>query len=194
MPTKIACTLDRNRMGPGLDLAGDNVTVSTTQICDFNRAIFGSQAVGAGTYAFESWVWSQSQPQGGLVNLVSIGLAASGKCSLKTHVGNEPFSFGFRPADGRVDNNGVQISSDSAGGVPITPERHCIGVYIDLSSTAPFAVWAVDGATVFQCDLPFGYFWLPALSLGSTAPGDIQIETNFGGNRLLDFPFFRVFK
>jgi hypothetical protein len=192
--TKIACTLDRNRIGPGLDLAADNVTVTTTQICDFNRAIFGTLAVGSGTYAYETWIWSDSQPLGGLVNLVSIGLVAEGLCSLKKYVGSQPYSYGFRPADGRVDNNGLQISSNSAGAIPKTAERQCIGTYLDMTGATPFAVWAVNGNTVWQQNLPAGKFWLPALSIGSTIAGDIKAETNFGGNRLLDYPFFRVFK
>jgi hypothetical protein len=194
MPTKIVSTLDLNRMGPLLDLAADNVTATTTDVCDFNRAIFGTLAFGAGTAAFESWIWSKSQPQAGLLNLVSIGIAAEGKCSLKKYVGSELYSFGLRPADARADNNGVQVSSDSSGAIPTIAERRCIGTYLDLTASTPIVAWFVDGNPVFQCDIPSGLFWLPAISLGSTAPGDIQIENNFGGNRLLDYPYFRVYK
>lgn len=194
MSTKIVCTLDRNRTGPGLELEADNVTVTTTIACDFRRAIFGTLAHGSGIVAYEAYVWSQSQPQAGLLNLVSIGLVAEGKCSVKEYVGGEPYSYGFRPADGRVDNNGVQISSNSAGSIQPVQERHCIGVYIDLSGS-PFAAWAVDGATVFQHALPSGQFWLPALSIGSSTAGDIQAECNFGGDaRLLDYPYWQVLK
>lgn len=193
MSTKIVATLDPNRLGPKLALSQGNLIVSTIDACDFNRAVFGTVAVGAGKFCYEAYVWSNSQPSAGLLNLVSLGIVADGQCSLSMYVGSQPRSFGLRPSDGRVDNNGAEISSDSAGGIQPIAERRCIGVYADFTVSTPFAAWAVDGNTVFQCNLPSGFFWLPAISIGSDTPADISVQTNFGQN-LLDFPNWTVFK
>lgn len=193
MPTRIVSTLDPNRLGPKLSLAQGNLLLTTTDACDFNRKVLGTVAIGAGKASFEVYVWSASQPQGGLVNMVSIGLAADGQCSLSTYTGADLLSFGLRPADGRVDNNGDEISSDSAGSIQPIAERNCHGVYADFTGSTPFAAWAVDGNTVFQCDLPTGYFWLPSISIGSSVAGDIQAQCNMGQN-LLDFPNWTVYK
>jgi hypothetical protein len=188
MSTRITSTLDPNRMGPMLDLSQGNLIVTNTDVCDFHRAVFGTIAYGAGRASWSTYFYSNSQPAAGLVNLLSVGLVAEGQCSLSKYVGEESLSFGLRPADGRVDNNAIEISSNS-GGSEIQPiaERRCITTYLDMTGSTKIAAWTVDGNTVFQCALPDGYFWLPAISIGCTVAGDVSAQTNFGQN-LLDFP------
>jgi hypothetical protein len=102
--SKTFCTLDPHRLGDGLDLSQGNLVVSTTAVCDFHRAVFGSIALGVGNAAFECYVYSTSRPAAGLANLFSVGLAEV-HASLNHYVGEEAdsngvLSYGLRTSDG----------------------------------------------------------------------------------------------
>jgi hypothetical protein len=188
MTTKVYSTLDPTKQGLLLNLLQGNLQMTTLDVCDFSRAVFGTIAQGAGRSAYECYVWSQSQPQGGLVNLWSVGVAAS-TCSLALPVGHEALSWGLRQ-DG-VYNNNVKISSDSGGNeIQGIGERKCIGFFLDQSNpSAPYAVWVLEGNAIFQCNLTPGHFYVPAFSIGSSTPADVSLQVNFGQN-LFNYPNF----
>lgn len=192
MPSKIVATLDPHRLGDGLALSQGNLVVTTTKVCDIHRSVFGTIAIGAGKSAFEGQFWSTSRPSGGLANLCSIGLAEVSS-SLAKSAGEEPASWGFRPTEAAVYNNGASISGAASPAIQTTAERMRIGVFLDCTVSPPLAVWHVNGNPIFQATLTAGKFYVPAVSIGSDAPGDVSAYINFG-QRLLDFPLMTVTK
>lgn len=190
---KIYCTLDPHRLGNDLALSQGNLVVTTTDIVDIHRAVFGTLAMASGMLAFECEFWSTSQPAAGLANLCSVGVAAVGS-SLAKYVGEETTSWGFRPTEHAVYNNNASISGSASPALQAVAERNVIGVLLDNTVSPGIASWHVNGNYIFQATLTAGLFYVPAVSIGSSAsPNDVSAYLNFGQN-LLKFPLFQVQK
>jgi hypothetical protein len=186
--TKILATFDPHRLGPSLTLDQGNLVVTTTDVCDIERAVFGTLAQAAGVSCFECQFYSVSQPAAGLANLCSVGVAGA-KSSLSMYVGEEATSWGYRPTEAAVYNNGASISGSYTPALQVTPERQVIGVAIDNTVSPPIAVWMVNGNVIFQATLTAGLFYVLAVSIGSTIVGDVSAFINAGQN-LLSYPIF----
>ncbi len=194
---KIICTLDPHRLGDGLDLSQGNLVVTTTAVESFQRAVFGTIALGVGDASFEGFVYSQSRPSAGLVDLFGIGIAEVG-AALDQTIGEEtelttaalPMSWAYRPFC--VDSGG-HFGGIFAGGNLLTrlqagTERDCISVFFYGDISAPKVSWSANGNYLGQADLSPGRFYLPAVSIGSAAsPNDVAAYVNFG-QRGLNYP------
>lgn len=173
-------------MGPKLALSQGNLVVGTTDICDISRAVFGTLPMGAGRIAFECAAWSQSQPAAGLIDLFTVGVAEAG-APLDQQIGEGPKTFGYSPANAEIRNNGVSILDTAGPDLQPQKERVWIGVMVDM--IAAIVSWHVNGSYIAQAALTPGKFYLPAVSIGSTTPGDVSAQLNFG-QYLLNFPNF----
>lgn len=189
---KVFATLDPHRCDAALDLSFGNLVVRTKQVCDIHRMVMGTIALGVGNAKFECRFFSTSFPAAGLANLCSVGVA-SADCALNKYVGEEvdgssnPMSFGLRTSDG-AGVAGIYAGNAVATALQAIPERFCIGVFLYADPVAPYVAWQVDGNFVGQHTLPAGKFWVPAVSIGSSAsPDDVAAYVNFG-QRGLDFP------
>lgn len=175
MTSRTYATLNANALGDGLSLDQGNLVVTTNADgLDFHRAVFGTQPKGTGQMYFETYFYSTSRPTGGLVNLLSVGVAQVGS-SLSKYVGEESTSYGFRPADGGIYNDDTESQSTDAIG-----ERMCIGVLLDLTASTPNVVWYVDGSQIGYSEIDTDEFWVPAISIGATTAGDVSAFVNFG--------------
>lgn len=193
MPSRIVCTLDPHRLGPALTLGRGNLDVSTVGIVDIHRAVFGTLAAGAGQWAMECFFWSELQPQAGLANLCSVGVAEVAQ-GLDKYVGEQALSWGLRPAEGAVYNNNASISGSASPAIQPIAERQCIGVFLDMTGATPICAWQVNGNLIFQSNLTAGKFYVPAVSVGATsASGIVTASLNFGQS-LFNFPIFSVLK
>lgn len=192
MPSKILATLDPHRLGDGLVLSQGNLVVTTNSVLDIHRSAFGSIEMAEGMSAFECQFWSTSRPSAGLANLCSVGIAES-DASLAKYVGEEATSWGFRPTEAAVYNNDASISGAASPAIQTTAERVTIGVLLDCIASPPIAVWHVNGNPIFQVTLSANKFYVPAVSIGSSTPGDVSAYLNFG-QRLLNFPLMSVTK
>jgi len=186
---KILCTLSPNRCNGLLSLSQGNLVVTTKEICDFHRSVFGNLAFGAGTHAFECEFWSNSNPAGGLVNLCSVGVA-SANSALNQCVGQGAESYGFRPSDG-AGNSGIYNNNSLLTGYAQQGERQVIGVALWNDPVSPFVSWQVNGNYIGQIALTAGVLYVPAVSIGSDSPGDVSAFCNFG-QRLFRYPIFTV--
>jgi hypothetical protein len=193
--SRVYATLDPHRLGDGLELLQGNLVVTTNKVCDFHRMVMGSIAIGVGTVAFECYFYSTSNPSAGLVNLSSVGVAFQ-DAALDQYVGEEadsngPVSWGFRPSDG-AGNAGIYAGDTDLDPLDQRPERHCLGVLLYNDPVSPFVAWQIDGNAMGQEALPTGKFYVPAVSIGSSAsPDDNAAYLNFGQHPL-DFPVFTV--
>lgn len=192
---KFFCTLDPHRLGDGLELSQGNLIVRTKKICDFRRMVLGTIALGAGTAGFECYFYSTSFPSAGLVNLTSVGVAVA-NCALDKVVGEEvtadsaaePMSWGLISAGG-LTSAGAGIHGGGAllVSTPEVAERTCTGVLL-RNGPSPYVSWQANGNFLGQVALPPGQFYVPAVSIGSSAsPIDVAAYLNFG-QRGLDFP------
>lgn len=175
---KIICTLDPHRMGDKLALSQGNVVVTTTDVCDFHRAVFGNIAIPLNVMAFECYFWSTSNPASGLVNMCSVGIVQKGS-SINKYVGEESTSYGLRTSDG-AGNAGIYNNNGVLTALPQIAERQCIGVLLNADISNPYVSWQVNGNYLGQVALPTGKFWLPAISIGSGTPGDVSAYFNAG--------------
>lgn len=192
MTSRIVCTLDPHRLGPGLALGRGNLDVTTTDVCDSQRAVFGNVAIGAGIVAFTCYFWSKSRPAAGLVGLCSVGVAQVDG-PLDQTVGLDVTTWGYLVPDAQVWNRHLISGTESPLLQPVA-ERMCIGVLVDMTVTpSPQIAWSVNGNLVFQADLEIDKFYLPAVSIGSDSPGDVTASLNFGQS-LFDYPKFSVQK
>ena len=194
---KVFCTLDPHRLGASLELSQGNLVVSTTKVCDFQRSVFGSIALGVGNASFEGYVYSQSRPSAGLIDLFAIGVAEVG-AALDQVIGDEtepttsalPMSVALRPM---CQDSGGTFAGIYAGGVLLQrlqaiDERQCISVFRYGDVLAPKVSFSVNGNYLATADLVPGRFYVPAGSLGSSAsPTDVAAYFNFG-QRGLNFP------
>lgn len=186
---KILCTLSPNRCNSSLLLSQGNLVVTTKEICDFHRAVFGNIAMAAGTHAFECYFWSTSNPDAGLVNMCSVGVATADS-SLSQYVGEGAESYGFRPSDG-AGNSGIYHNNTLVAGFDQQAERQAIGVALWNDPVSPYVSFQVNGNYLGQVALTAGKFYVPAVSIGSGAPGDVSAYLNFG-QRLFRHPIFTV--
>ena len=193
---RIVCTLDPHRLGPGLVLSQGNLVVSCagsdiSYPAMFARAVFGTIAIAAGRVAFECSFWSTSRPAAGLSNLCSVGVAEVTE-PLNQFVGHGALSYGYRPTEAQVWNNNADISTGvAAPALQPVAERQKIGVLLDCTGANPICSWQVNGSYIFQTQLHPSKFYVPAVSIGSTTPGDVSAEFNFG-QFLFWYPFFSV--
>jgi hypothetical protein len=192
MTNKVVCTLSSNKVGAKLALSQGNLVVTTTDVADIHRAVFGTLAMGSGQVSFECAFWSNAQAVGGLSGLASVGVAQA-DCSIAKYVGEEANSFGYFPADAVVKNNNAVISTLASPPLQAQPERQYIGVFLDFTVSPPIISWQINGAYLFQTNLTTGRFYVPAVSIGSTTPGDISAYVNFGQSRF-QYPIFQVNK
>lgn len=190
MPSIIVATLDPHRLGPSLALGRGNLDVTATAVCDIHRSVFGTIAFGAGMAAYECYFWSTLQAS--LANLCSIGVAEVGT-ALNKYAGELALSWGYRPSEAAVYNNNASISGAASPALQAVAERQCIGVFLDMTGATPICSWQVNGSLVFQANLTAGKFYVPAISIGSTVPGDVTASLNFGQS-LFNFPNFSVSK
>jgi hypothetical protein len=186
--SRIYPTLDPHRLGANLALSQGNLVVTTSAICDFNRAVFGSLGNAIGTVAFEVYFYSQSNPAAGLVDLCSVGVAEVG-CDLDKFVGKQALSWGMRTNNGSgnagIWNNNALVGSALQG----IAERQCIGVLLFNDPTTPRVGWHVKGNPIGQANLTAGKVYVPAISIGSAAsPSDNAAVINFGQRGGLDYP------
>lgn len=193
--SRIYCTLDPHRCGDGLTLSQGNLIVTTNKVCDFHRMVLGTQAIGVGTVGFECYFYSTSFPSAGLANLTSVGVAVA-DCALDKVVGEEvsadsaaePMSWGLISAGGLVTAGpGIYAGGDLVVSTAEIAERACIGVLL-RNGPSPYVSWQANGNYLGQVALPTGKFYVPAVSIGSSAsPTDVAAFLNFG-QRGLDFP------
>lgn len=193
---KVYSTLDPHRVGDGLTLSQGNLVVTTTKVCDFHRMAMGTIAMGVGTVSFEGYFFSTSFPSGGLTNLTSIGVAEVG-CVLNKYVGEEistdtaaaAMSWGLISSGGMTSGGpGIHAGGALLVSTPEIAERTCIGVLVKLSPSGSYASWHANGNYLGQVTLPQGKFFVPAVSIGSSAsPDDVSAYLNFG-QRGLDYP------
>src|SRR5690606_23239199 len=149
---------------------------------DLSRAVHGNViARGEGIWSFEFYHYSQSQ--GDLSGLVSVGISEP-TGSVNAAVGAESVSYGYRPADGEVWNDGESIES-----VDVTAERTCIEVYLILSSVLSMVAWRLNGVPIHTVTLPNGKSWVPAISIGGWLSGDVCVSCNFGQARYDSLPY-----
>lgn len=186
MATRIYSTLDPNRLGPKLFLSQGNLIVSTTEACDIARAVFGTRPIGAGRVAFECAFFSQSQPAAGLVDLCAVGVAALNS-PLDEAIGSNASTFAYLPANADIRNNGISLVDSSFPDLQVQKERVFIGVMLDM--VAAVVSWHVNGSYIGQAALDPTKQYLPAVSIGSSTPGDVSAQLNFG-QYLLNFPNF----
>jgi hypothetical protein len=193
--SRIVATLDPHRLGDGLELLQGNVVVTTNKVCDFHRMVMGSIAIGIGTVAFECYFYSTSNPSAGLVNLCSVGIAVQ-DADLGAYVGEEadtngPQSWGLRTSDG-AGNAGIYAGNSQLVALDQIPERKCIGVILYNDQANPYVMWQIEGNTLAQVALPTGRFYVPAVSVGSSAsPNDNAAYLNFGQHPL-DYTTFAL--
>jgi hypothetical protein len=203
MASRILCTLDPHRCNAGLLLSQGNRVVTTNAIETYNRMVFGTLAMASGQLAFECYFWSTSRPTGGLTDLCSVGLAVvnadynSNYCGQAAPIGGVIQSAGLRPSDGTGSDTGAGLyTNDTLVGSAFqsVEERTCIGVLYDALGATPIVAFHVNGSYVGQISLTAGKFYVPAVSIGSSAAaGDVSAYLNFGQNRF-DFPNMTVNK
>lgn len=198
---KVVCTLDPHRLGDKLELSQGNLVVSTTEVCNFQRGAFGTIALGVGNASFECYFYSTSRPAGGLVDLCAVGLVEVGS-ALDQVIGDEteattsafPMSWALRT---NSTDSGGHYAAIVAGGVELDrllsqDERVCIGVFFYGDILAPKVAFHINGNWIGQADLTPGRFYLPAVSIGSSAsPDDVAAYLNFG-QRGLNYPNMQV--
>jgi hypothetical protein len=188
MPQNRICLLDANTAGTGLFVKEGQLKIVSVlnALTPFNTAgthpsVFGDVAAISGVYFLEAAYWSKSQ--GSFANQVALGIGQPG-CLPTKYAGEEANSYGFRPADGRVDNNGAAVQS----GLVVVPERVPIGMYVFLSPSVATLTFAVGGtACTTPIVLPLNKLWLPIFSMSPAAAGDLQWQINFG-QYLFDTP------
>jgi len=188
MPQNRICLLDAPTAGPGLYVREGKLKIisQANALTPFNTAgthpsVFGDIAAISGVYYFEVAYWSISQ--GSFANQVAIGVAQPGCLSTK-YCGEEANSWGFRPADGRIDNNAAALVS----GLTVVPERTIIGVYLFIQPGSTTLTFAVGGTAISgSISLPTGKLWFPMFSMSPAAAGDLQFQINFG-QYLFDTP------
>lgn len=193
---RVYCTLDPHRLGDGLTLSQGNLVVTTTKICDVQRMVLGNIDLGVGSVGFECYFYSTSYPSAGLVNLTSVGVAEV-DCALDQAVGMEvsadtaaqPKTWGLVSAGGFTSGGpGIYGGGNLLVSTPAVAERTCIGVFVKLSPSGSYASWHANGNYLGQVSLPAGRFFVPAVSIGSSAsPSDVAAYLNFG-QRGLDYP------
>ena len=193
MTARTLATLDPNRRDGSLSLAQGNLVVTTNVICDFHRKVLGTLGFATGTIGYEMEFYSTSDPQTGLTNLVSIGVADV-SVPTNTYVGEDLLSFGLRPSDGSGNagfyNNNALVGST----FPFVGERNKIGVALFNDPATPIVSFQVNGNYLGQMALTAGHFYLPAIGLGATAAaGDVSAIVNFGQN-LFYYPNMSVLK
>jgi hypothetical protein len=186
MPTRIYSTLDPNRLGPKLSLSQGNLIVSTTEACDIARAVFGTRPIGAGRVAFECAFFSQSQPAAGLVDLCAVGVAALNS-PFDQAIGENASTYAYLPANADIRNDGISFVDSSSPDIQVQKERVWIGVMLDM--VAGIVSWHVNGSYIGQISVDQTKSYLPAVSIGSSTPGDVSAQLNFG-QYLLNFPNF----
>lgn len=198
---KVWCTLDPHRLGDKLELSQGNLVVSTTEVCDYQRGAFGTIALGVGNASFECYFWSTSRPAGGLIDLCAVGLVEVGS-ALDQVIGDEleattaalPMSWALRT---NTTDTGGHYAAIVAGGIELDrllaqDERVCIGVFFFGDISAPKVAFHINGNWLAQADLTPGRFYLPAVSIGSSAsPTDVNAYLNFG-QRGLDHPDMQI--
>jgi hypothetical protein len=188
MPQNRICLLDPATAGTGLYVREGNLKIisQVNALTPFNTggthpSVFGDIAAISGVYYLEAAYWSKSQ--GSFANQVALGVAQPG-CLATKYVGEEANSWGLRPADGRIDNNGAALVS----GLTVIPERTIIGVYLFLAPGVATLTFAVGGSAISgSISLPTNKLWFPVFSMSPAAAGDLQWQINFG-QYLFDTP------
>jgi len=179
--SKVYATLSPHRLGPLLELSQGNLVVTATEVCDFHRAAFGSILLGVGNAGFECYFWSTLQAS--LANLCAVGLAEA-TSSVSKCVGEESTSFSLITDVG--SGNAGFFNNNAMVGSPIQSiaERQCIGVMYYGDPSAPYVSFQLNGNYIGQLALVAGHRYLPAISIGCNAPGDVNGYCNFGQHRL----------
>lgn len=181
MTAKTYATLNPNAIGQDLELDQGNLVVTNLGLAATSNgeasAVFGTVPKAVGHARFDCYFYSNSR--GNMSGICSVGLSRP-EGALDGAVGDDAYSWGMRPGEGGIWHNGAQV----VAGVPVD-ERRCITVYINFNSDAgPYLAWFVDGnfyANVFlPTDSSGGFFWLPAVSIAASAPGDVSAFCNFG--------------
>jgi hypothetical protein len=180
MTAKTYATLNPNAIGADLELDQGNLVVTNLAVGDSSAdasAVFATIPKAVGHARFDCYFYSTSR--GDLSGICSVGLTRP-EGALDGAVGDDAYSWGLRPGEGGIWHNGAQVVS----GVPVD-ERRCITVYVNFNSdVGPYLAWFVDGnfyANVFlPTDSHGGFFWLPAVSIAASNPGDVSAFCNFG--------------
>lgn len=189
---RTVCTLNANACDSALTLSQGGLVVTTNKICDFHRAVHGTLPFATGTLGFECYFYSQSQPAAGLANLCSVGVAAA-NTPTNEYVGGLSTSYGFRPSDG-AGNAGIYTNNVLQTAFQQKPERHCIGILLVNDPVTPIMAVHLDGNYLGQVNLTAGVFYVPSVSIGSSASAtDVAAYLNFGQHNL-DYPIMTVFK
>jgi len=181
MTSRTFATLNPNAMGSGLALDLGNLVVTTSQdslgSASSSCCVFGTIPKAVGHAYFETYFYSTSR--GDLSGLLSVGLAEV-SADLDQRVGDGLDTWGFRPADGGIWNDGALIVS----GDPIA-ERICIGVCAQFDSPGgPRLTFFTDGSfyasVVMNVTSSGSPFYVPAIGIDLSVAGDVSAFVNFG--------------
>lgn len=151
--------------------------------------ILSGTGVTAGTY-----ITSFGTGTGGLG---TYNVSVSQSVASTTITGSAVQSAGLRPSNGTASATGAGIYTNDAlvgAAMNTIDERHSIGVFLDNTASPPIVAFQLDNNYLGQVNLTAGTFYVPAVSVGSTAAaGDVSAFLNFGQARF-DFPIFSVSK
>lgn len=176
---RVYSLLDRARVGPGLIVGDDDLTVTTLNTCDINRTILGTQWAASGAFAFESYFWSVSR--GDMTGMFALGIAQA-NAALDKFVGFDNYGIGWFPVDGTIKVNNTVVVT----GLAAQQERTSLGVMLVLGPGYGLLSFVADGSPIYTYTLSgaqLDKLWYPAFSLGSASPGDVSAIVNFGANR-----------
>lgn len=181
MTARTFATLDPNALGSGLALDLGNLVVTTNQDSQGSASnsctVFGTIPKAVGHAYFEAYFYSISR--GDLTGLLSIGLAEV-TADLDRRVGDGFDTWGLRPAEGGIWNDGLEILT----GDPIA-ERICIGVLAQFDApSGPTLNFFTDGSfygrVVMNVSSSGSAFYVPAIGIDLSVAGDVSAFINFG--------------
>lgn len=178
MTSRTFAILNRNAIGQGLVLDDGNLVVTTEEVSTAGTStVLATLPKAVGKARFDTYFYSNLRAD--LTGMCAVGLART-EVDLNAYLGDDQYGWAMRPGEGGIWNNGVMVTPGQS-----VPERVAITVVCAFNASAgPFLQWYVDNSPYASVFLPTdsfgGFFWLPAVSVGGSVPGDVSAFCNFG--------------
>lgn len=162
-----------------LELGGIVLTTAESALT-LNQFIKGQLGQTTDTHSVEFYIYGT----GALSNKLSIGIVTENTPN-NNYVGGHVDSIGYRVAEGQIHYAGASVEAVTAGVL-----KRRIGMKLDFTAAANYLSFYLEGVLLTTRTLPvymngLELFW--AVSLGSTAPGDLAVHVT-SGRQTFAFP------
>lgn len=181
--TQLFATFDPANMGLQLALSQSNTTLTfSVDGADVHRTARALFPQSSGINFAEFLIYAAAGTTPTLLGNCSIGIV-NASASLAKYVGEDANGYGYRPAEGKVYNNGASIAT-----VPVAAINNTIGVQVSMvDPTNPLLTFLLNGVVVNTTVLPNTGPWYLAASIGGTPASSMLLYLN-AGQQAFQFP------